>query len=188
MLNAARLKLITGLAILLVALVYWGFFGSPSETLTGNPNDPERVDFFIRDAYITDFDENGQVSSIIQSPHLQHYPAPELITLNSPLITLPRDTRGDTQISSDLGSMLDDESKIELAGNVRVIDNPAADTPWVLTTSVMTLLPPDDYAETDAPVQIQQGTNRTDAIGMQAWLREHRIDLLSDVRGYYATY
>ncbi|KGK43100.1 hypothetical protein LH51_02005 [Nitrincola sp. A-D6] len=188
MFNAARLKLITGLALLLAALLYWGIFGSPGEILSGDPDDPERVDFFIRDAYITRFDENGQLSRIIESPHLQHFPVPELITLTSPLITLPRDNGGDTQISSDLGSMPDDESKIELAGNVRVIDNSAAETPWVLTTSVMTLLPPDDYAETDAPVQLIQGTNRTDAIGMQAWLREHRIDLLSDVRGYYATY
>lgn len=188
MLNAARLKLITGLALLLSALVYWGFFGGPSEILSGDPDDPTRVDFFIRDAYITTFDENGQLSRIIESPHLQHFPAPELMTLTSPLITLPRDDRGDTQISSDLGSMPDDESKIELAGNVRVIDNSAAQTPWVLTTSVLTLLPPEDYAETDAPVQIQQGINRTDAIGMQAWLKEQRIDLLSDVRGYYATY
>lgn len=188
MLNTARLKLITGLALLLTALIYWGFVGGPGETLSGDPDDPERVDFFIRNAHITTFDENGQLSRIIESPHLQHFPARELMTLTDPLITLQRQDEGSTQISSELGSIADDESKIELAGSVRLIDNSPLKAPLVLTTSVMTLLPPQNYAETHAPVQIQQGNHQTDAIGMQAWLSDNRIDLMSDVRGYYATH
>ena len=186
MFNTTRLRLITSITLLLIALVYWGFFGSPNDTPLTNPDNPERVDFFIRDAHITRFDKNGQVAHIIQSPHLQHLPVPELVSLTRPTITVTGDASGSLEISSDDGSMTDDESMIELAGNVRVIDNSELETLLVLTTAVMTLFPPESYAKTDAPVTIQQGNNQTDAIGMQLWLRENRIDLMSDVRGYYA--
>lgn len=186
MLKSARIRLILGLAILASAMVYWGFFGSPQNPGSGDPDNPDRVDFFIRDAFITTFDEQGQMAHIITAPLLQHYPAKEITQLESPVATLPGET-GDTQISSDQGVMQDDESEIELAGNVRVIDNSASEAPWVLTTSILTFLPPENYAETDAPVTIAQGINKTDAIGMQAWFDEHRVDLLSDVRGYYVT-
>lgn len=186
MFSSTRVRLLTGVTLLAVTLLYWGFFGSPTDTLSGDPDDPDRVDFFIQDAFITRFNEQGELAYLLVSPRLQHYPATEMTRLESPLVTLPGDT-GDAQISSDYGTIPDDESQIELAGNVRVIDNSASETPWVLTTSVLTLLPPEHYAETHAPVQIQQGVNRTDAIGMQAWLKEHRVDLLSEVRGYYVT-
>lgn len=186
MLKSARLRLLIGFTLLTIAGVYWAFFGTPQQPSTGTPDDPNRVDFFIRDAFITKFDEQGQIEHIITSPLLQHFPAQERTTLETPFVTLPGDT-GDMQISSDEGFMLDDETKIELAGNVQVIDNSTSEVPWVLTTSILTFLPPENYAETDAPVLIVQGQNRTDAIGMKAWFNERQVDLLSEVRGYYVT-
>lgn len=186
MLKSARVRLIIGLIILIIASIYWVFFGTPQDMSSGDPDDPDRVDFFIRDAFVTTFNEQGEMAHIITSPLLQHYPAQEITILESPVVTLPDET-GDMQISSDQGVMQDDESEIELAGNVKVIDNSTAETPWILTTSILTFLPPDNYAETDAPVLIVQGKNRTDAIGMKAWFNDHQIDLLSEVRGYYVT-
>ncbi|WP_151670400.1 LPS export ABC transporter periplasmic protein LptC [Nitrincola schmidtii] len=186
MLKSARLRLFIGFMLLTIAGVYWAFFGTPQPLSTSTPDDPNRVDFFIRDAFITKFDEQGQIEHIITSPLLQHFPVQERTTLETPFVTLPNDT-GDMQISSDEGFMLDDETKIELAGNVQVIDNSTSEVPWVLTTAILTFLPPENYAETEAPVLIVQGQNRTDAIGMKAWFNERQVDLLSEVRGYYVT-
>lgn len=184
MFRSGRLHLALGFAILAAAAIYWAFFGTPSQVSRGAPDDPNRVDFFVKDAFITKFDKQGQIEHIITTPLLQHFPVQERTKLQTPFVTLPGEM-GDTQISSDEGFMLDDETKIELAGNVRVIDNSTSEVPWVLTTSILTFLPPENYAETDAPVLVVQGQNRTDAIGMQAWFNERRVDLLSEVRGYY---
>lgn len=187
MLKTARLRLLLGFLILTIAGFYWAFFGTPQEDSLPQADDPNRVDFFIRDAFITQFDEQGEIEHMIQSPLLQHFPVQERTTFDTPLVTMPNES-GDMQISSDEGFMLDDESKIELAGNVKVIDNSTSDVPWVLTTSILTFLPPENYAYTDAPVLIVQGHDRTDAIGMEAWFDERQIDLLSEVRGYYVTH
>ena len=187
MLQNARLRLIIGVILLAIAGVYWAFWSETVQTTSNNNDDPNRVDFFIKDAFITTFDPEGNIKQIITSPLLQHLPNQEKTQLNLPSITLPGDD-GDMQISSDEGFALDDESKIELAGNVQVIDNSTSNVPWVLTTSILTFLPPDNYAETDAPVLLVQGQNRTDATGMKAWFDEHQVDLLSEVRGYYVTH
>lgn len=187
MLMAARWRLILGLLILVITAIYWAFLGTPSSTNRGSSTDPNRVDFFISEAFITTFNPQGEMEKILTTPLLQHFPGQERTTFETPLLTLPGET-GDTQISSDQGFSLDDETKIELAGNVRVIDNSGSDVPWVLTTTVLTFLPPENFAETDAAVQIIQGKNRTDAIGMNVWFNERQVDLLSEVRGYYVTH
>ena len=184
MLRNTRLRLIIAFLILTLAGLYLALFDTPKEGPADRLDDSKRVDFFVRDALITKFNAQGDIEHIIHSPLLQHFPGKELTRLEQPHLIMPGDL-GDMQISSDEGFFLDDDSKIELAGNVQVIDNSISEIPWILSTSILTFLPPDNYAETDAAVRITQGRNQTDAVGMQVWFNEHQVDLLSEVRGYY---
>lgn len=184
MLKSARIRLVIVILLLASTSFYWGLFGTHQKPITQLSEDPNRIDFFIRDAFITVFNEQGSIAHHVESPLLQHLPAPEWTLLELPVITRPNDA-GFLQISSDHAKMLDDDSEIELAGNVKVIDNSLSDSPWILTTSILTFLPPENYAQTAAPVLIVQGKQRTDAIGMKAWFSEHQVDLLSEVSGYY---
>jgi lipopolysaccharide export system protein LptC len=62
--------------------------------------------------------------------------------------------------------------------------DPAAPTAR-LTTQALTLYPERDYAETAQSVRIQTAGSNTTATGMQVFLNDGRLELLSNVRGQH---
>ncbi|WP_409523269.1 LPS export ABC transporter periplasmic protein LptC [Nitrincola sp. MINF-07-Sa-05] len=185
MFSSIRLRILLALLIMVPLLLFWGFFGIPTETSSERPPLPDEVDFFIRDARIQLFGVDGQLQQEITTPLVQHLPGLEQVQMMTPVLTQSRADGSVLEIIADEAWMLDDESKIELAGDVQVIDNPVQGTPIIMTTSVLALFPPQDFASTEAAVTLTDGQSRTDAIGMQAWFSERRVELLSEVRGIY---
>jgi lipopolysaccharide export system protein LptC len=55
-----------------------------------------------------------------------------------------------------------------------------------IDTSALRVVPAKEYAETDQPVTIVTGLGMTQAIGMQADLKQQYLQLLAQVRGDYA--
>lgn len=185
MFSSTRARLLSALLLLILALGYWGLFGIPSSGESSPPDHPDRIDFFIVDADITLFNEQGQIARLLIADELEHYPARETTELLNPLLTLPGQGEREQSIRADSGVMLDDESRIDLAGNVQVTDNSPSALPTLMVTETLAFFPPRNYAETQAAVTIIQGQSRKDAIGMQSWFDEGITELLSEVRGYY---
>ncbi|KAA0874059.1 LPS export ABC transporter periplasmic protein LptC [Nitrincola tapanii] len=185
MVRGLKLRWLLPLFFVSLPLIYWGLFGTPGQTRLSDANDPERIDFFMVNAQMQQFNTMGELARELDSPLVVHKPGQDVLHLTEPLLRLPQPEGEPTRVRADHGIMQDDESEIELAGHVEVIDNSPTGLETRLTTSVLRLLPPENYAETDAPVTVTRGQSRTDAIGMQAWLDQRRVDLLSEVRGSY---
>ena len=166
-------------------LVWWGVI-TPEETEDVTSNMPaEQVDFFIRTAEITRWQEDGSIGQVLTTPMMQHYPEHSLMQLEAPVTRVPREAGGNYLLSADQGTMPDSQEQILLAGDVQLHDNPAAGVPGLMTTDELTLYPPRDYAHTDHPVRMQRGPDTTSAVGMDLFFDQQRIDLLSDVKGEY---
>ncbi|EXJ12721.1 MULTISPECIES: LPS export ABC transporter periplasmic protein LptC [Nitrincola] len=170
----------------LIPVLYWGWMGINRPVLEVSEPNEDRVDFFILDGHLKRYSQSGELVHQLSSPLIEHLPGPSITQVTQPKVILIGTGDKETHIKADKGTMTDDESKIELAGNVRVIDNSSFDAPRELRTETMTLFPSSQYAETADPVMVVQAFSQLSAIGMQAWLGEQRIELLSEVRGYYA--
>jgi len=53
-------------------------------------------------------------------------------------------------------------------------------------TEALKVVPAEEYAETDQPVTIVTALGVTQAVGMQANLKQQQLELLAQVRGEYA--
>ena len=73
-----------------------------------------------------------------------------------------------------------------LKGDVRIERRPGPDNGAVeIVTDELKVLLDKEYAETDRPVTIKHQQGVTEAVGMNASLREGRLQLLNQVRGIY---
>lgn len=76
-------------------------------------------------------------------------------------------------------------AEVELIDEVRIEQRVAAERFSRLTTSRLTVFPEREYAETAQPVRIENAEGVTTATGMQAYVKEGRVLLLSNVRGQH---
>lgn len=180
-----RQRLLTAAALIAAPLLWWGLI-TPEEPLISATGDHiKRVDFFVREAEITRWHDNGNTGQVMTTPLMRHYPASKQMELTKPVTQVPREGGGEYRIQAASGTLPDSQTQILLAGNVKLHDNPASGLPTLMTTDELTLYPPRDYAHTEHPVQVQRGTDTTSAIGMDVFFDQQRIDLLSDVKGEY---
>ncbi|SEG53797.1 LPS export ABC transporter periplasmic protein LptC [Marinobacterium lutimaris] len=186
MLTAGRLRLLIALIIITPFLVWWGLGGS---TLPKNPVVREETrstyDFFMRDNESRYWDENGNLARSWESQEMHHYPARNSSQLLEPIAHMPQQGGGTYKIRANDGWVLDDQSEIQLAGNVEVNHNPQSGPGSLLTTSTLNVFPPRNYAETDAPATLTRNGERTESTGLEVYFDERRVELLSNVRGRY---
>ncbi|GGO82864.1 lipopolysaccharide export system protein LptC [Marinobacterium nitratireducens] len=184
---SSRSRLALATALLAPVLLYWGFDRGPSEpevrALEGNVTN---TDFYLRDARIQQFDADGRLHQQLQSPELEHYPEPGLLQASEPRIELARKgSEGRISIEAAEGMLMDSNERVDLSGDVRLHDETADGPGLRLETSSLTLLPQQQYAETDARVRILAPGGETRGRGMKAYLEERKVELLSEVEGRY---
>ncbi len=180
-----RQRLLITAALVAAPLLWWGLITPEENEPSAKGSPAEQVDFFIRRAEITRWQDDGAVGQVLTTPLMQHYPEQAAMRLETPVTRVPGNAGGHYLLSADQGTLPDSREQILLAGNVQLHDNPAAGLPGLMTTDQLTLYPPRDYAHTDHSVQMQRGPDTTSAIGMDLFFDQQRIDLLSDVKGEY---
>lgn len=168
-------KLIIQLAFLLVLATavnwYLDTFVEESGQKIIQANDP---DLYMSNASLTQFDEQGAIRHRIQASKFTHYPASDITTLMSPKITLYKDSAPPWTIKSNAGRILPEQEEkgrtLELWDSV-LIERARSEMEFVTIRSEnLTVLPEQDYAETDQTVIIDDNTGRTVASGMKAYL------------------
>lgn len=186
MLTAGRLRLVVALAIITPLLLWWGLGGnSLPKNETARKDTDASFDFYMHDAKTSYWGEDGAFLRSWETPELLHYPtlkSSKLLTLST---LMPQEEGGTYKMRANEGWVMDDQSKIQLAGDVEVNHNPQSGAGSVLTTSTLSIYPPRDYAETDAPATLTREGERTDTTGLEVYFDERRVELLSNVRGRY---
>lgn len=180
-----RQRLLITAVMVAAPLLWWGLISPEENGSSASDTLAEQVDFFIRHAEITRWQDNGDLGQVLTTPLMQHYPEQAAMQLATPVTRVPHGAGGHYLLSADRGTLPDSREQILLAGNVQLHDNPAAGLPGLMTTDQLTLYPPRDYAHTDHPVRMQRGPDTTSAVGMDLFFDQQRIDLLADVKGEY---
>ncbi|MDP1708943.1 MAG: LPS export ABC transporter periplasmic protein LptC [Gammaproteobacteria bacterium] len=143
-------------------------------------------DYTMENFVITGMNERGQPTHKLQAPLMVHYADDGSAEFTQPAMTLYQKDAAPWEVRSARGWMSKDRKRILLQGEV-LIENPAAPARdvWRIETHDLTLLPDAEYAETSAPVTITGQTSVTRGVGMQIFIKEGRLKLLSKVRGRY---
>ncbi|TCK07310.1 LPS export ABC transporter periplasmic protein LptC [Marinobacterium mangrovicola] len=186
MLTAGRLRLLIALLIITPFLVWWGLGGNTMpKTPVVREETNSTYDFFMRDTESRYWGEDGSFQRSWESSEMHHYPARNASQLQQPVAHMPQQEGGTYKIRANEGWILDDQSEIQLAGDVEVNHNPQSGPGSVMATSTLNVFPQTNYAETDALVTLTRNGEQTESTGLEVYFDERRVELLSNVRGRY---
>jgi lipopolysaccharide export system protein LptC len=134
-------------------------------------NDP---DFYMLNAVITQFDENGDLQHTIKADRFTHFPLTDMTALKQPSMKLfPKSASIPWDIEAQNGRLLSSsdyrEEVIELWDNVMAIRQKGNGEFITIQTMSLTVYPEKEYAETDRKVTIDDQSGRTTAAGMKAF-------------------
>lgn len=181
-----RWRLVIAATLLTPPLIWWGW-STPTVPDTNLGSKPDlQVDFFIQNASMTRWNEDGTPAHNISTPLMRHLPESELTLLEAPELIVPEQSdQTSYRLQAGLGRIPDSHEQVELAGGVLLHDNPLSGVAVRLSTEQLTFFPAEDRAHTGHNVQIQRAEDITEALGMDVFFEEQRIELLSDVKGVY---
>lgn len=169
--------------ILVPVLLYWGFASSPNENGTPRSVLSDKMDYFVDKATVKEWDASGKPQRKLTTARLEHDPRQQHSTLTNPESFSYRDNNSAVKISALTGTVLDDNSRTDLAGDVIVNDNPNSDSATVLNTTRLSVFPKQDFAETDKPVTIISPQSRLEGVGMDINFNSRILNLHSRVKG-----
>ena len=171
------------IALLVAALGYWNI-NNPAEidppALTVEDNS---IDFFAQDTHTVQFTETGTVHYELTSPRIEHTQHDDITVLLQPDLLLFRGTELPWHISSERSEVSPEGKEVELITNVRIERTDEKGRPTILTTEQLTYVPETEYAHTQHAVKIEAANGITTGVGMQTYLNESKMHLLSNVRG-----
>ena len=178
--------LLTLIAALLVAVGYWNirpesFMQVPAASTAEKPP----IDFYVINARTVQFQPDGKRHYQLNAEKMEHIAATDISLLTRPDLLAYRGTELPWHVRSDRGEVGPQGEEVELIDKVRVERTDAKGRPTILTTSRLTVFPERDYAQTRQPVRIEAANGVTTATGMNAYLNEGRMLLLSNVRGQH---
>ncbi|UJJ30639.1 LPS export ABC transporter periplasmic protein LptC [Halopseudomonas maritima] len=177
--------LLAASAALALAMGYWNIRPA-SFTPADVERDNARPDFYIDNARIQMLDEQGQVAYRLTAEHAVHQIEDGSTRLQQPELLFYRgDNPTPWLLKAANGLVTEKGDRVDLDTDVLLQQQPEGQPQRQLTTSALTLFPRRDYAETDQSVRIEAARSVTTAEGMQLFLNDGRLQLLSTVRGQY---
>ncbi|MCP3749854.1 LPS export ABC transporter periplasmic protein LptC [Pseudomonas sp. SBB6] len=181
-----NIALFSVIAALLVAIGYWNI--SPESFLDNKPvvgPDQSAIDYYAVNAHSVQFLPDGKMQYEMTADKVEHLKASEVTLLTTPDLQMYRGTTYPWHVQSERGEVNPDGSEVELIDSVRVARTDEKNRTMIITTSRMTVFPQKQYAQTEQAVRIDGAGGVTTGNGMKAYLKDGRMDLLSNVRGQY---
>jgi len=141
-------------------------------------------DLYMINATITQFDKLGQLRHRIRADKFTHYPLTDITRLLKPHVILYNESDPPWQIESLEGRILPTENNdiVELWDEVFAKQKNSDGQFIHIRTDFLTIIPADDYAETDQIVTINDNNATTTAAGMVAHFNPGRFQFFSKNR------
>lgn len=172
--------------LLLAALSVWvaDFLRLPEPG--GKAPSPQYPEYIVENFSSEVFKADGSRDYLLRASQLHHYTDDNITRVEAPRLMLFRGEPPPWEVEADQGVLREAQAQVDLVGAV-VMHRPALGDrqPVRVTTQDLTVYTERDYAETAAAVHVVRGRDTIDAIGMRAWLAEHRVELLEKVVGRY---
>ena len=183
-----KLIILSCLLVLLAAGMLRWYADSSTATISNKRSPSLLPDSVVYDLKQQHFNSQGQLAYSMQAKHANQFEAKAIAQLNSLSVTLFNSGIPDWHASAQTGLTTNNGELIELSGDVIIQQNKTThEHPTTLSTISLLLSPKKEYAETQEPVTIQQGTSVTHAVGMNVDTRAGKITLLSNVKSRYET-
>jgi len=183
--KARNIVLLGAIAALLVAVGYWNI--SP-ESFLEKPVaqvDENAIDYYAINAHSVQYLPDGKVQYEMTADKVEHLKATEVTLVTTPDLHMYRGTQYPWHVQSVRAEVNPDGSEVELIDKVRVARTDEKQRETIITTTRMTVFPQKQYAQTEQAVRIDGAGGTTTGKGMKAYLKDGRMDLLSNVRGQY---
>ncbi|MBI6899868.1 LPS export ABC transporter periplasmic protein LptC [Pseudomonas putida] len=180
-----NVALLGGIAAVLVAVGYWNI--SP-ESFLDQPQaqvDQSAIDYYAINAHSLQFLPDGKLQYEMTAAKVEHLKATEVTLVTTPDLHMYRGTAYPWHVQSKRAEVNPDGTEVELIDDVRVARTDEKQRETIITSTRMTVFPQKQYAQTEQAVRIDGAGGTTTGKGMKAYLKEGRMDLLSNVRGQY---
>ncbi|MBU4635795.1 LPS export ABC transporter periplasmic protein LptC [Pseudomonas chlororaphis] len=173
------------ITVLFLAVGYWNI--SPERFLDKPVAqvDESAIDYYAINARSVQYLPDGKLQYEMTSDKVEHLKATEVTLLTKPDLQMYRGTAFPWHVQSEHGEVNPDGTQVELIDSVRVSRTDEKNRDLLITTTRMTVFPQKQYAQTDQDVRIDGAGGVTTGKGMKAYLKDGRMNLLSNVRGQY---
>ncbi len=179
---STRWKILIAIAPLAL-LSAWLFNAVNKETVTPGPTARQGPDYYMVNFHSLGMDINGRPDKTLDARYMTHYADQELTELDKPLLTVYREPGLPTYISAMKGKVSGGNEIILLQDDVKLWrEGPHGNREMEVQTSRATLYIATEIAETDRPATLIHNTSRTDTVGLRAFFKENRLELLSNVQ------
>ena len=126
-------------------------------------DDPDRSaklrhdpDFYVEQFRVRRYDEGGSLLNTLVAQKMLHFPDDDSSEVFAPYLVYHRTQP--TVVTAKTAWLDKDGKHVRLQDDVRVVKSGGVDKPdTVITTSVLNVVPDDEYAHTEAPVVVTQG-------------------------------
>ncbi|HVC38171.1 MAG TPA: LPS export ABC transporter periplasmic protein LptC [Gammaproteobacteria bacterium] len=143
-------------------------------------------DYYFTDATVTTLDDQGKPEAVMTAPRILHHPDDDSVEVFAPRVEYFIAGGQPWQLQADHALLPSGGKLVELDGHVemqRAGNN--GGPPLVIHTDKMNVDLDTNIATTADPVEIVQGNSRMTGVGMQAYLKDNRLQLEANIRGYY---
>lgn len=177
--------IISFLMILTLGLSLWSIVDSKRSKVTTTET-THRPDAFIENVVATIISTEGKPTLKVEAPKMVHYPDDDTTDIETPHITLYRESPEPWSIDSHFAKATQGLDKIYFWENVVIHHtNDNANPTTTMTTSTLTVFPDKQIAQTDDNVTVIQPSTTIHGLGMLANLHEGTVQLLSKAQGEY---
>ncbi|HTV97200.1 MAG TPA: LPS export ABC transporter periplasmic protein LptC [Steroidobacteraceae bacterium] len=180
-------RIFTLLAVLALGVSTW-FLSSPSRfpARTGSGTLESLPGYYLKNAVLTDYDVNGNISIRIHADRIDQVDHSPEIALTNVRVDYQSPQGQSWVLLGDTGHVESGGKVIDVAGNVRLEEqSPEHAGTAVLHTDTLRYDVPDAVASTQSDVRIDFGLHTLTARGMVANLKERTMRLESKVNGRF---
>ncbi|KAA0020860.1 LPS export ABC transporter periplasmic protein LptC [Salinicola corii] len=137
-------------------------------------------DYYLEDARMTRFDEQGRAYQRLETPRLVHTPSDDIIRTEAPHGYLTDDQQRQWQVTSQTGQLSRSGEQLTLQGDARLVQPEQA---WSLETQTLHYDNREAHAWSDTPSVLRQHNQSMRGNRFDAWINEDRMRLTDNVQG-----
>lgn len=185
--NAAKQAGWAFITLIMMACSGWYFASSSSIATLDDQTLSTTPDTIVSQLTVQQFDANGELSHYLHTPNMRHIPLNNTNQLATPHIIIHQKNQPAWEIDANEATAL--HGGLQITFNTNVIIHQQKDQHTqesTLKTEELTYYPKEQLATTLKDVTFVQAGNKVQSTGMNAYLAESRVQLLSNTRGTYA--
>lgn len=189
-------NLISLLVIVLLTTLFVVLWDSPPESFRRTKNDlgkqTKYPQTYLTDIETTQYNEKGDISYTFSAKKVSYFQGNQnrntkndYTLIEAPNVVMLDPENPPWYATAKHGRANEDNTEITLWGNVKIWRTDSEGKKSELSSSEFVVKPNAQYAETNKPVMIRSADGVARAVGMKAFLKQDRIQLLSKVRGVH---